>query len=159
MVKKLLALTLLVILSSTSLSVGQEAPPASNQAVDIENLVNRAADLLEQQGSKAFGDFRKKGSPWRYGDVYVFVIDMRGVIMFNAARPELEGRNMLNEPDADGKAFRKDFIQVVSKFGSGWVDYMYPKPGQSTPTVKWSYVSATRVDGVEALVGAGVYVD
>lgn len=140
-------------------SLGARKSPPSHEAAEIEALVNKAAEVLELQGSKAFGEFRKKGSPWRYGDVYLFVVDMRGVVLFNAARPNREGRDLLDERDADGKRFHRDFIDVVSRFGSGWVDYMFPKPGQSTATVKWSYVCGTRVDGVEALVGAGVYVD
>ncbi|MGT2477899.1 cache domain-containing protein [Methylobacterium oryzae CBMB20] len=127
--------------------------------MEIEALVNKASDALEERGSKAFKDFRQKGSPWRYADVYLFVVDMNGVVLFNAARPNREERDFLDARDADGKRFHRDFIEVVRNAGSGWVDYMFPKPGQAHATVKWSYVCATRIDGVEALVGAGVYID
>lgn len=138
---------------------GMRHPLPSHQAAEIEALVNRAAEVLDQQGSGAFEEFRRKNGPWRYGDVYLFVVDMHGVVLFNAARPNREGHDLLDERDADGKRFHMDFIEVVSTFGSGWVDYMFPKPGQPSATVKWSYVCGTHVDGVEALVGAGVYVD
>lgn len=36
---------------------------------------------------------------------------------------------------------------------------MFPRPGQSVPTVKWSYVCETQVAGAAALIGAGVYVE
>ena len=138
---------------------GERHPPPSHQAAEIEALVNRAAEALEQQGSAAFSAFRRKGSGWRYGDVYLFVVDMQGIVLLNAARPNREGRDLLDERDADGKRFHRDFVDVVRRFGSGWVDYMFPKPGEAAAAVKWSYVCGTRVDGVEALVGAGVYVD
>lgn len=138
---------------------GTRALPVFHQAVEIETLVNRAAERLEESGPAVFAEFRRKGGPWRYGDVYLFVVDMRGVTLFNAAHPEHEGRDLLNERDADGKRFRQAFIETVSAFGSGWVDYMFPKPGQSVPTVKWSYVCQTHVAGAEALIGAGVYVE
>jgi cytochrome c len=149
---------LLVLIATLPVSWAREHPTA-HQAAEIEALVNKAAEVLEEQGSKAFGEFRKKGSSWRYGDIYLFVVDMQGIVLFNAARPNREGRDLLDERDADGKRFHRDFIDVVGRFGSGWVDYMFPKPGQPTAAVKWSYVCATRVDGVEALVGAGVYVN
>ncbi|MDP4006762.1 cache domain-containing protein [Methylobacterium sp. NEAU K] len=159
MFKKLLTWPVLLVLTATFPALGHRRPPASHQASEIETLVNKAAEVLDEQGSKAFGEFRKKGGPWRYADVYLFVMDMQGIVLFNAGHPNREGWDMLNERDADGKRFHRDFVDVVSKFGSGWVDYMFPRPDQAIPTVKWSYVCATRVDGVAALVGAGVYVD
>lgn len=159
MVKALLTWPVLLVLVTPLPAAEQRSSPASHQAAEIETLVNKAAEILESQGRKAFEEFRKKDSQWRYGDVYLFVVDMQGIVLFNAARPNREGRDLLNEHDADGKQFHREFVDVVGQFGAGWVDYMFPKPGHSTPTVKWSYVCGTRVDGVEALVGAGVYVD
>lgn len=159
MFKKLLSLPVLLVLTVTFPAVGQRRLPPTHQAVEIETLVNKASDVLEERGSKAFTDFRKKDSPWRYADVYLFVVDMNGVVLFNAAHPEREQRDFLDDRDADGKRFHRDFIKMVTAYGSGWVDYMFPKPDGTVPTVKWSYVCATRVDGVDALVGAGVYVN
>lgn len=159
MFKKLLTGLVLLVLTATFPALGQRGPPPSHQAAEIEALVNKASDALEERGSKAFPDFRQKGSPWRYADVYLFVVDMNGVVLFNAARPNREERDFLDARDADGKRFHRDFIEIVRNSGSGWVDYMFPKPGQAHATVKWSYVCATRIDGVEALVGAGVYID
>ncbi|MGU3664614.1 cache domain-containing protein [Methylobacterium sp. A49B] len=150
---------LLVLLAATLPAMGRRSPPILHQALEIESLVNRAAEFVEERGTDAFADFRRKGSPWRYGDVYLFVVDMRGIVLFNAAQPNREGRDLLDERDADGKLFLRAFIDTVHRFGSGWVDYMFPKPGHSAPTVKWSYVCATRVAGMEALIGAGVYVE
>lgn len=159
MLRALLIWPVVLIMSATTPSFGTRGPPPLHQAAEIEALVNRAAEVLEERGSGAFGEFRKKGSPWRYGDVYLFVVNMQGVVLFNAAHPNREGRDLLNERDADGKQFHRDFVEIVSRFGSGWVDYMFPRPGQAVPSVKWSYVCGTRIDGVEVLIGAGVYVE
>jgi cytochrome c len=59
--------------------------------------------------------------------------------------------------DATGKHFVTAFIDTVKASGSGWVDYMWPKPGETQPSRKWTYVKAATVDGVPALVGAGFY--
>ncbi|WCS24733.1 cache domain-containing protein [Methylobacterium sp. NMS14P] len=150
---------MLIVLEAAIPATARRAPPPLHQAAEIEALVNRAADMLETEGVRAFEAFRRRGSAWRYGDVYLFVVDLRGIVLFNAAHPNREGHDLLRERDADGKQFHQDFIDAVTRFGSGWVDYMFPKPGQSAPSVKWSYVCATRVAGAEALVGAGVYVE
>lgn len=159
MFKPLLIWPAVLALSARILVAEMINPPSSSQAVDIEALVDEAARILETHGAEAFGDFRKKNTFWRHGDVYLFVVDMQGTVLFNAAHPDREGRDLFNERDPDGNRFHKDFIDVVNRFGAGWVDYMFPKPGSSIPSVKWSYVCGTRVGGVAALVGAGVYVD
>jgi signal transduction histidine kinase len=49
-------------------------------------------------------------------------------------------------------------FEVVETEGSGWVEYMWPKPGESVATQKSAYVSkATVASGDWLLVGAGVY--
>ncbi|SFL13836.1 cache domain-containing protein [Methylobacterium pseudosasicola] len=149
----------LIVILPTRPVVGRDERVSVHQAVEIETLVNEAAETIESQGRAAFAAFRRKDSRWRYGDVYLFVVDMQGIVLFNAAHPNREGRDLLQEHDAAGKQFHKDFIGVVRESGSGWVDYMFPRPRRSTPEVKWSYVCGTSVDGTPALVGAGVYVE
>ena len=151
-------LVLIVVLPLRRVAGRDQRGPV-HQAAEIEALVNKAADLIEGEGRTAFTAFRRKNSPWRYGDVYLFVVDMHGTVLFNAAHPNREGRDLLQEHDAAGKQFHKDFIGIVRESGSGWVDYMFPRPRRSTPEVKWSYVCATTVEDVPALVGAGVYVE
>jgi methyl-accepting chemotaxis protein len=50
-----------------------------------------------------------------------------------------------------------EFIDVCKKKGSGWVDYMWPKPGSKTASLKVSYVKKAMCDGVEVVVGCGIY--
>jgi methyl-accepting chemotaxis protein len=154
-----LPILVLIMLLPARRVAGRDQSAPVHQADEIETLVNKAADLIESEGRTAFAAFRRKNSPWRYGDVYLFVVDLHGVVLLNAVHPDREGRDLLQEHDAAGKQFHKDFITVVRESGSGWVDYMFPRPRRSTPEVKWSYVCATDVDGVPALVGAGVYVE
>ena len=50
-----------------------------------------------------------------------------------------------------------DFMQVVRTKGSGWVDYVFPKPGETKPSRKWTYVKSVNFDGTPGLIGAGFY--
>lgn len=157
--RRLLPTWPVLLLILTEPAAGQQGPPEAHRAAEIEGLVNAAAEMLERRGRTAFPEFRTMGSRWRYGDVYLFVMDMRGIVLFNAAHPGREGLNWLDERDADGKRFHQDFVEVVSTYGSGWVDYMFPRPGRTVPSVKWSYLCGVTIDGVPALVGAGAYVE
>lgn len=149
----------LLLLLLTAPAIAQKGVPRTHEAAEIEHLVDAAAELLDRRGRKAFEEFRKPDSPWRHDDLYLFAMDLSGTVLFNAAHPHREGRNRLDERDADGKRFHRDFVAVVRTYGSGWVDYMFPRPGSTIPTVKWSYLRGVTIDGTPALVGAGAYVD
>ena len=71
--------------------------------------------------------------------------------------PKREGTNVHGDKDVNGKLFHDEFMKVVHSEGAGWVDYMFPKPGQSQPSWKWSYVKAVKIDGTTGLIGAGFY--
>ena len=60
---------------------------------------------------------------------------------------------MNGQKDADGKPFYNAMIQVAETKGLGWVDYMFPRPGQTAPSQKWTYVKKVTVDGVPGLGG------
>ena len=55
------------------------------------------------------------------------------------------------------KLFRDEIIKTAETMGSGWVDYMFPKPGQTEPSQKWTYVKRVTIDRVPGLVGSGLY--
>ena len=135
----------------------QQSPPTSERAKAIEALVNKAAARIEKEGKAVFPEFRKSGSEWFTDYTYLFVYDLKSNVLFNAAFPKREGTNTTGQKDANGKLFHEAFIETARSKGSGWVDYMFPKPGQTQPSQKWSYVKAVTVDGVPGLVGAGFY--
>ena len=131
------------------------APPESEQAKQIVALVEKAAALIDSKGRSIFPEFRK--GEWRTGDTYLFIDDLKGMVLFNGGFPKDEGSDFSGRKDSNGKLFVAEFVKVIQSKGSGWVDYMFPKPGQSQPSQKWSYVKAVNVDGTPALVGAGFY--
>ncbi len=49
-------------------------------------------------------------------------------------------------------------MKVIRSQGAGWVDYMFPKPGETQPSKKWSDVKAVTIGGTPGnLIGAGFY--
>jgi cytochrome c len=135
----------------------QQSPPSSEKAKQIEALVNKAAAMVDEQGKAAFIEFRKRGSEWWSGDTYLFAYDPNLNVLLNPAFPEREGKNMTGDKDKNGKAFHDEFMKLVKSKGSGWVDYWLPKPRQTQPSQKWSYVRAIKIDGGTGIIGAGFY--
>src|SRR5215470_6356110 len=144
----------LVLLANSASS--QSSPPSSDQAKRIQTLVDRAAELVNSKGKEAFSEFRQRGSGWFSGDTYIFAYAPDGTVVLNPAFPAREGRAYHGEKDKKGKAFHDEILKLAQTKGSGWVDYWLPKPGQTEPSQKWSYVKAVKAEGV-AVVGAGFF--
>ena len=131
--------------------------PQSPEAKRLVALVDKAVALTESKGKSAFPEFKKKDSEWLKGETYIFIADMSGTILMHPANPELETKSIIDIKDANGKAFMREFIETAKK-GSGWVDYMWPKPGEKTPSKKRSYIKSAKMpSGEMVLVGAGIY--
>jgi signal transduction histidine kinase len=85
---------------------------------------------------------------------------MNGTVLMHPANPELETKSILDMKDANGKAFMREFIETAKTKGSGWVDYMWPKPGEKSPFKKFSYIKRAKMPNEEMVIlGAGIYVE
>jgi cytochrome c len=145
-----------LVMAFSQAAFSQDQPPLSPEAKRIEALVNKAAALVEIKGKAAFSEFRQRGSEWWSGDIYLFAYSHYGTVILNSAFPEREGQAYHGEEDKEGKAFHDALLDTAQTKGSGWVDYWVPKPGQTEPSRKWTYVKAVKAKGV-ALIGAGFY--
>ena len=142
---------------SSSPTFPQSTSPTSETAKQTKALVDKAAALIGSKGKAAFSEFRAKGSEWFHGDTYLFVYDLNANVLLNPAFPAREGTNVHGQKDSNGKLFHDAMIQTAETTGSGWVDYMFLRPGQTAPSHKWTYVKAVKIDGVPGLVGSGFY--
>ena len=157
MLRRTLVFTALAAMAIANPASSQQSAPTSEQAKQIEVMVNKAAVLAESQGKAAFSEFRKRDSEWWFGDTYLFAYDSDLNVLLNPAFPKREGTNTHGQKDANGKLFHDEFVKMVQSKGSGWVDYMFPKPGQTQPSQKWSYAKAVNIEGTPGLIGAGFY--
>ena len=154
---KLVILTALAAITMTRPVGAQESPPTSEQAKRIEAMVTKAAALVEAHGKAAFAQFRVRDSEWWFGNTYLFVYDNAYNVLLNPAFPQREGTNVRGDKDANGKLFQDEIMNTARTKGAGWVEYMFPKPGQTQPSKKWSYVKAVTIDGSPGLIAAGFY--
>lgn len=123
----------------------------------VVDMVKHAVADIEKSGEAAFPLLRDPKGPYIAKDTYVFVIDPNGVELVNPAFPNLEKRNVLDVKDTQGKPLNRAMLEVVKTRGSGWVDYLWPKPGESVSTQKSAYVSRAKLGEQWVLVGCGVY--
>ena len=124
----------------------------------IIDKVNEAAKLLEKEGSEAFDKFKGKDSKFIFAGTYIWLHDMKGVMKMHPIKYKMEGKALIGLKDKKGKLFFAEMNKLVREKGKGWVDYMWPKPGEKTPSQKVSYVKLCKIKGGEEIViGCGVY--
>lgn len=127
----------------------------------VVEQVEDAVELIEAKGEESFAELRDKASGFRFYDSYLFVMDAAsGVHLVNAAFPEREGTVMIDFTDENGKVIGREMLALLETADSGWVDYMWPRPGDERSRQKSAYVrKVTLADGRALVVGAGIYVD
>jgi signal transduction histidine kinase len=123
----------------------------------VVDMVKDAVGQIEKNGTAAFPLFCDPTGPFVAKDAYVFVFDMKGIDLVNPGFPNLEGRNLMDLKDTQGKQLIREMFEVVRTGDSGWVDYMWPKPGESVSTQKSAYVTKAKMGDDWVLVGCGVY--
>ncbi|HOW56292.1 MAG TPA: cache domain-containing protein, partial [Syntrophorhabdaceae bacterium] len=88
---------------------------------------------------------------------YFFIMDGSGKMVMHPIKPELDGKDMINEKDPEGKYLFRDMAQTGKEKGEGYVAYMWPKAGNTKPVPKISFVKY--VKHLDWVMGTGIYVD
>ena len=133
-----------------------------NDQQTLKNFVLDARNYAEKNYEQAIEDFRKEDGPWRYGEVYLFIIDEYGTALFHAGIPAFEGQKQLLIIDLDtGESIVDGLIKEGLKEGGGYVDYIFDDPttNEKENTRKITYVTPfTRSSNEPRLIiGAGFF--
>ena len=91
------------------------------------------------------------------GQEYIWVNDLHPRMVMHPMKPELDGKDLSSDADPNGKRLFVEFVSTVRRSGAGYVDYLWPKPGESVPVRKVSYVKLFPPWGW--VVGSGLYLD
>jgi len=86
---------------------------------------------------------------------YFWIQDDTPTMVMHPIKPELDGRDLRSFKDANGKAFFVDMANSSRRNGDGFVDYVWPFPGDDTPIEKISYVKTFKPWGWT--IGSGMY--
>jgi diguanylate cyclase (GGDEF)-like protein len=130
--------------------------------VDVSFGVLAEHDALVRAGQLGLEEAQRRAAQklrgLRYGaDDYFWINDLAARMVMHPARPELEGQDLTDYQDPDGKRLFREFVAVAKSSGSGFVRYRWPRPGGETPLPKLSYVRLYEPWGW--IVGSGIYVE
>ncbi|OUR73600.1 chemotaxis protein, partial [Arcobacter sp. 31_11_sub10_T18] len=94
----------------------------------------------------------------RYGNSgYFWINDLDANIIDHPIKPALNGKDLSNFTDKNGKKIFVEFANTVKKTNSGFVDYVWEKPGFTELQAKVSYVKLFQP--FNWVIGTGSYVE
>ncbi len=116
----------------------------------------------EQAGTLSQADAQARAieaiSAMRYqGNGYFWINDMQPKMVMHPIKPAMNGTDLTENKDPNGKHLFVEFVKTVQAQGKGFVDYYWPKPGAEEPVLKYSHVAGFKPWGW--VVGTGVYAD
>jgi methyl-accepting chemotaxis protein len=88
---------------------------------------------------------------------YFWINDMFPRVLMHPMKPELEGKDVSDFKDPNGKRLYVEIVNTVKKDGSGFVDYYWKRTGSTDPSPKISYVKEFTPWGW--VIGSGIYID
>lgn len=148
---KAIRVTLLAVISSF-VALGATAAPTKQ---DAQALVEKAAEYAVKSGKEQLlAEVNKKEGTFHQGELYVFIYDLKGTLIADPVNKALVGQNNVAKPDAEGKLFRKEIVELANQQGSGWVDYKFTNPVSGKVEPKSSFVKKQG----DVIIIAGIYV-
>ena len=89
----------------------------------IMKKVDEAVALLGKKGAAAFPEFQGSDTPFIFAGTYIWIHDQNGIMRMHPIKYKLNGKNLINLADSNGKLFFAVMNEVCEDKGSGWVDY------------------------------------
>jgi len=157
----------LIVLSVSSLN-NQYKALKYEQYLKTQNVVETAYSIIEhfhtleqnntltqqQAQTQAMNAIRAL----RYDKTnYFWINNYQPEMVMHPIKPALEGKDLTNNKDPDGKALFVEMVNITKKDGEGFIPYKWPKPGEEQPIDKVAFVKG--FNQWQWIIGSGVYLD
>ena len=129
---------------------------------DTKNLVKFVYDaslILKKDGLKSLDYFRNNRARFRTPEYYLYIYDIKGTNIFHAGMEHLEGKNLWDVTDKNGKKAVQIIVAELENPNNlhAWVHYSWWEPGKFYPVSKSSCHFKVRTpEGEELFVGGGI---
>lgn len=162
-----IALLTLLFFSAYGLKVVEQKLDDENHR-RLEQLVNVAMSIVDQKQAQIKAGVLTENiakqqaleaiKALRYGKGnYFWINDTSAKIIMHPLKPTLDGTDGNKIVDANGMKMFGEFARVARQHGSGFVAYLWQRPGEAKAVDKLSYVYLNKRWGW--VIGTGVYVD
>ncbi len=142
------------IMAEKQLATRHVVEMAWSQVADLDAELQKSGIPAEEARKQAAGRLSKL----RYEEKeYVWINDLHPRMVMHPYKPEMNGSDLSESKDPAGTRLFVEMVKVCKEAKGGYVNYLWPKPGQSKPVPKISYVKLYEPWGW--VIGSGIYVD
>ena len=174
-------ITLILLAASVGLLGGCDAAEDVDDfrpSVTADQVVDRATlrtfveearriypEMLKTQSPAAVSAaFRQDGGYWKYRDIYIFILDLQGVVIVHGGNRSLEGEDLYDRVDLNGVVYTQELLAAARR-GGDYVEYYFDNPDISGDEVEGSLkvgyaveiTAASLNGGRPAMIGSGFY--
>ncbi len=134
---------------------GSIAGAAEPNEKDAIAMAEKGASVVKAHGKdELMKRISARDPDFLQGSLYVDVRDLiSGIVLAHPINPSIVGKDLIDVPDASGKKYRREIIELAQKKGKGWVDYQYKNPTTGKIEPKTTYI--LRVGDI--VLEAGIY--
>ena len=143
----------MVALVAAAFSSAALAQAPSGTASEARAMLERAVAAVKADKAKALDMFNKGEGGFKDRDLQPFCFNLSDGTLVAATVPALVGKDIRTLKDPTGKAFGQENYDAAKKPGVNEVRYMFPKPGETTPVPKVSFITGIADVGIGCGVG------
>jgi signal transduction histidine kinase len=113
-----------------SLSASSGAADSHGTPEEAMAMVGRAIAAIKTEGFDKIVAEINEGKPGRFRDrdLYITINDLNAKNIAHGANPKMQGKDLIELKDADGKYFMRERVQLAAAKGKGWQDYKFVNP-------------------------------
>jgi signal transduction histidine kinase len=115
----------LIFLLST-MAFAQGTNGTSEEAIAMVQKV--IASIKANGKEKTLAEINNIQGRFRDRDLYITINDMYGKNLAHGANVKMQGKDLLDLKDADGKLFVRERMELAKSKGKGWQDYKFVNP-------------------------------
>jgi hypothetical protein len=108
-------------------------------AAEARAMLDKAVAAVKADKAKALDQMQKGENGFKDRDLYMFCANTSDGIL--TAHPALKGTKIETIKDKDGKALGEEMMKVAAEGKVGEVTCVWPRPGDTTPVQKVTFVT------------------
>ena len=145
-----MTLAAFVFMSGTA-AYAQGSHGTADEAIAMVQKV--IASIKANGKEKTFAEVNNLQGRFRDRDLYITINDMSGKNLAHGANSKMQGKDLIDLKDADGKLFVRERLELAKTKGKGWQDYKFINPVSKQIEQKAMYFEKYE----DIIINCGIY--
>ncbi|MDC8757188.1 cache domain-containing protein [Janthinobacterium fluminis] len=148
-------MSVIVMCWAAAFSGASQAASEHGSAAEAVALVHKVIAYMKANGrDKTIAEINDLHSTrFRDRDLYVTINDLQAKNLAHGANVKMQGKDLIELKDADGKAFMRERLELAKAKGKGWQDYKFVNPVSKQIEQKSMYFEKYE----DMIVNCGIY--